>query len=172
MRLHIGGEVRKDGWTVLGIQPGPAVDIVSDCTSMPMIADGSCEEVYASHVFEHLGYNTDLPKALREVIRVLRPGGRLMASVPDLGILCWMFTMPHFGVEERYHLTRIIFGGQTNPHDFHVTGFNHELLGGALADVGFTRIRRVESFGLFNDTSVLTAFGIPISLNMEAYKPG
>lgn len=172
MRLHIGADERKDGWTVLSAQPAPHVDIVADCTSMTMIADSTVEAVYASHVLEHFGYDSGLLLALREILRVLRPGGQLMVSVPDFAALCWMFVMPQFGIDERYKLMRIMFGGQMHEFDFHKCGLNHELLGAALNDVGFTAIRRVEAFNLFNDSSTLRVYGVPISLNMDARKPG
>ena len=172
MRLHIGGNERREGWTVFDARPGPHIDIVGDCTRMTAIADNSVEEVYASHVLEHFGYDSDMPLVLREILRVLTPGGRFMVSVPDLGNLCWLFLMPNFSIEERYSVTRVMFGGQKHELDLHKSGLNHELLGAALNDVGFTAIRRVEGFGLFDDSSVLMLFGVPISLNMEARKPG
>lgn len=30
-RLNIGGEVARDGWKILNIQPGPHVDFVGNC---------------------------------------------------------------------------------------------------------------------------------------------
>jgi predicted SAM-dependent methyltransferase len=172
MRLHIGAAERKEGWTALNVQPGPHVDIVADCASMPMIGSGTVEAVYASHILEHLNYDSELPATLREIMRVLRPGGQLMVSVPDLATLCWMFVAPQFGFQERYQVMSTMFGGQKDAFDLHKSGLSHELLGAALDYVGFTAIRRVENFNLFNDCSVMKMFGVPISLNLEARKPG
>src|SRR5262245_37619550 len=91
MLLHSGGKVRKPGWTVLDIAPGLHVDIVGDCSNLWMLPDASCEVVYASHVLEHLGYDVDVPRALREFHHVLVPNGDVLLSVPDLGILCRMW---------------------------------------------------------------------------------
>jgi len=172
MRLHIGGEERKEGWTVLNAQPGPQVDIVGNCTDLSAIASGSVEEVYASHVLEHLGYTTELPQALREILRVLRPGGRLMAAVPDLEILCKLFVHPQSGPRERWEIMRRIFGGQLDAFDVHKVGLWTEYFAGVLHEIGFVDIRRVESFGLFQDGSTATFGGVPISLNVDARKPG
>ena len=93
-RLHIGGREPRPGWNILNIQPGPNVDYVGSCTSLEQFADNSIDEVYASHVLEHLGFREELPKALREIWRVLKPGGVLKISVPDFERLCTMFVNP------------------------------------------------------------------------------
>ncbi len=171
MRLHIGGEERREGWTVLNIQPGPHVDMVGTCTDLSAIAAGTVEEVYASHVLEHLGYTTELPKALTEIFRVLQPGGRLMAAVPDFEVLCQLFFHPQCDARLRWEVMRRIFGGQEDPYDVHKVGLWAESFGAILHEMGFVDIRRVESFGLFQDGSTATFGGLPISLNMEARKP-
>src|SRR3546814_11474288 len=65
-----------------------SVDFVGGCHDLGQFSDGSVETIYASHVLEHLGYQTALPKALQEWYRVLPPGGTLMVSVPDRDTLC------------------------------------------------------------------------------------
>jgi predicted SAM-dependent methyltransferase len=34
LKLHIGGQIRSPGWTVLNAQPGPNVDIVANCLDL------------------------------------------------------------------------------------------------------------------------------------------
>jgi predicted SAM-dependent methyltransferase len=171
MKLHVGGKVRVEGWSVLNIQPGPVVDIVGTCTDLSMIASGTVEDVYGSHVLEHLGHRTELPKALSEIFRVLKPGGRLMASVPDLEILCAMFGHPEATARDRLSLMGFMFGAQEDEHDFHRTGLWWDYFGHLLHKTGFIDIRRVEKFGLFDDYSSFTFGGIAISLNVVAKKP-
>ena len=77
----------KEGWTLLNAQPRPGVDVVGLVTDLSMFTDGSVTEVYASHVYEHLGMRQELSTALNEVARVLKPGGTLSIAVPDLEIL-------------------------------------------------------------------------------------
>lgn len=172
MRLHIGGVVRKEGWTVLNAQPGPHVDIVGDFSYLSQIANGTLEEVYASHVLEHLRYADELPQALAEIFRALRPGGKLMAAVPDLEVLCNLFIHPQSGPRERWDIMRIIFGGQIDAFDLHKAGLWTDSFAAMLHAAGFIGISRVESFGLFQDASAATYGGVPISLNLEAHKPG
>ena len=90
IKLHIGGLEKREGWAILDALPGPIVDHVGNCNDLSFLANESCCEVYASHVLEHLGYNGELPKTLEGIHRVLKPGGRLRASVPDLETLCRM----------------------------------------------------------------------------------
>lgn len=171
MRLHVGGTARVEGWTVLNIQPGPIVDIVGDCTDLSMIESETVEDVYASHVLEHLGHMKELPKALGEIFRVLKPGGRLMISVPDLEILCHLFVHPESTAQRRLSLMKFMFGAQEDQHDFHRVGMWWDYLGFQLHTAKFVDIQRVEKFGLFDDYSTFTFGGIAISLNVTARKP-
>ena len=169
-RLHIGGTVRKEGWTVLNALPGDHVDIVGDLRDLSALNDASFDLVYASHVFEHLGYQTELPEALREVARILRPGGRLCISVPDLPTLCRLYVEPSLGASERFHIMRMMFGGQMNAFDFHYVGISDEHLAALCFSAGFSHMYRVPWFEFFDDTSRLTFFDVPISLNMVAVR--
>jgi SAM-dependent methyltransferase len=56
-----------------------------DATKGLPLRDSSCSVVYASHVIEHL-VSHDLHLFLREVLRILAPGGILRLAVPDLQI--------------------------------------------------------------------------------------
>jgi predicted SAM-dependent methyltransferase len=170
MKLHIGSRTRANGWTNLDISPGPHVDFVGNCRDLPQFADNSIEAIYASHVPEHLAYHQELPAALREWFRVLIPDGRLMISVPDMETLCHLFITPNISEQDQFHVMRMMFGGQTNAHDFHYVGLNWRFLKGYLAGAGFKEINRVESFGIFNDTSALKFRGVLISLNVTARK--
>ena len=170
LRLHVGGQQMMPGWKILNVQAGPGVDYVGDCSDLSQFADGSVEEIYASHVLEHLGYVEKLPRALAEFRRVLKPGGVAKISVPDFEVLCRMFVDSRASAEQRMHVMRMAFGGQIDPDDFHHVGLSFEILGDFLRRAGFSRVERVGEFGLFEDTSTLKVNGVPISLNVIAYK--
>ncbi|QUR69702.1 methyltransferase domain-containing protein [Mycobacterium spongiae] len=57
----------------------PGVDDVVDITDMPTYADGSFDFFICSHVLEHV---SDDSRALRELYRVLVPGGRGIIMTP------------------------------------------------------------------------------------------
>ncbi len=169
MNLHVGGQERKDGWTVVNVQPGPHVDHVGDLRDLSRFADASIDNVYASHVLEHVSQADVLP-VLRGVHRILASGGKFLISVPDLDTLCHLFISPWATPDMKWHAMRMIFGGQVDAHDFHFMGFNEQFLRNLLAQAGFTDVQRVASFGLFQDTSEFRPYGFPISLNVIAVK--
>src|SRR5262245_29678791 len=143
IKLHIGGWQRRDGWSILDVNPGPHVDHIGNCRDLSFLADSSCSEVYASHVLEHLGYNGELQTALREIYRVLRPGGRLRASVPDLEVLCCLFLRPDLEKAQRFHVMRMIFGGRVDAHDVHYCGLTFEFFAEFLTEAKFIHVKRV-----------------------------
>jgi predicted SAM-dependent methyltransferase len=170
LRLHIGGTEAKEGWKILNIQAGPKVDFVGDCTDLGQFADASVDELYASHVLEHLGHQTELARALQGFHRILKPGGRAMISVPDFETLCRLFLDPRATMRDRFHVMRFVFGGQMDEHDFHRVGLTHEFLSQLLRQAGFSRVERAGEFGLFRDTSATEYLDRKISLNVVAYK--
>ena len=170
IRLHLGGHDVKEGWTLMNAQPRPGVDVVGLVTDLSMFADGSVSEVYASHVYEHLGFRQELSMALKEVARVLKTGGILRVAVPDLEILMKIFADPQLPAEQRQYVQMMICGGQLDEYDFHKCGFSFDLLGSCLHSHGFVNIQRVQSFGLFEDTSLKMFGGVCISLNMQCSK--
>jgi predicted SAM-dependent methyltransferase len=171
LKLHLGGELVRPGWTIVNAQPAPSVDVVGTVTDLSMFADGAAEAVYASHVYEHLS-NREVGVALRESQRVLAPGGTIMIAVPDLDVLTKMLTHPALNIQDRWHVQRMIYGGQIDAYDFHKSGFTFDLLSAVLAEAGFVGVVRVADFGLFPDTSLAQFAGVPISLNVRAAKPG
>ncbi|MGC4070690.1 MAG: tetratricopeptide repeat protein [Polyangiaceae bacterium] len=169
-RLHIGGREPKPGWHILNVQAGPHVDFVGNCVDLSRFPDGSVEEIYASHVFEHLGFRDELPRALREAHRVLAPSGRLCISVPDLETLSRLIVNPEVPKNQRFSLMMHLFGAQEDAYDHHRVGFTEEILGMFLKAAGFVRMKRVSEFNRFDDYSSYRRFGVLISLNVEAYK--
>ena len=168
MKLHIGGKESKEGWKILNALSGKNVDYVGDIGKLSQFDAESCSIVYCSHVLEHVGQR-DMVATLQGIRRLLMPGGELMISVPDLGILCKLFLHPKMTPKARVHVMRMMFGGQIDAFDFHYIGFDYEILESYLSAAGFTRLVRVKEFGLFNDTSNYAPFGVPISLNVVAY---
>ncbi len=82
-RLEIGPDQwPMPGYETLDVVPAPWVDYVLDASKPLPFADGTFQEIYASHVLEHLPwYRTET--ILREWVRILAPGAWLKIMVPD-----------------------------------------------------------------------------------------
>ena len=63
LKLHLGGWDVKEGWTIVNVEDRPGVDVRGNVTDLSMFADQSVDEVYASHVYEHLSYMGELTQA-------------------------------------------------------------------------------------------------------------
>lgn len=171
LRLCLGGKEPKPGWRIVNIKPGRGIDDIADIRDLSAFSDNVCEQIYASHVLEHVPQKEVL-STLQGFHRLLRADGRLMISVPDLDMLCQHFLDAKFNLQQRIHIMRMIFGGQTDDNDYHYIGLNFEILADLLRRAGFERIERVSGFQLFNDTSDFAPYGEPISLNVIAYPRG
>jgi len=172
-RLHIGGQEPRDGWEILNIQPAEGVDHVGDARDLSAFPDGTFDEVYASHILEHLDYIDGVLDALREWRRVLKPGGRLYVGVPDMDAMARLLvSKERLSPEDQFFVMRMLFGGHIDPYDYHQCGFNQDILVEFLTEAGYVQLRRVRTFGLFHDGSNLAFNGTPVSLNVIAEKPG
>ncbi|REJ84673.1 MAG: SAM-dependent methyltransferase [Acidobacteria bacterium] len=72
------------------------VDILTDVQDMPEVAESSMATVLCTQVLEHVPRPW---QALREIHRVLRPGGHLVLSVPHLSVI-------HEAPHDYYRYTR------------------------------------------------------------------
>jgi len=79
-RLNLGcGRLIKPGWTNLDAAALPGVDVVHDIEQFPWpFQDASFDHVEAEQLLEHVNY---IP-VVREVHRILRPGGTFSIGVP------------------------------------------------------------------------------------------
>eukprot|EP01036_Dinobryon_divergens_P029774 gene29774-38919_t len=82
-----------------------------------------------------------------------------------------MYLDPSLSLQERWMVTMMIFGAQSDKFDYHYVGFNEDTLTYFLKEAGFCKIERVGNFNLgFGDTSEYVYLGYTISLNMVAKK--
>ena len=97
--LHVGcGPKRKtdttkgfaaDHWQEirLDINPDADPDILGSMTDMKAVDNESVDAIFSSHNIEHL-YAHEVPIAIAEFLRVLKPAGFLVVTCPDLKSVC------------------------------------------------------------------------------------
>lgn len=93
--LHVGcGAKRKEQTTRgfnspewrelrLDIDAAAQPDLVASMLDMPVVADESVDAIFSSHNLEHL-YAHEVPLALKEFWRVLKPEGFAVITCPDV----------------------------------------------------------------------------------------
>jgi len=93
--LHIGcgprgsgvlpPELQGEQWREIRVDVDPAVqpDVVASMTDLRRFTDSSIDAVYSWHNVEHL-HSFDVPIALKEFYRVVKPGGLAIIGVPDI----------------------------------------------------------------------------------------
>jgi predicted SAM-dependent methyltransferase len=142
--LHAGcGTAPLPEWlpgqeTRLDIDPGVSPDITAPMTALGDI--GPFDIVYCSHVLEHMPPH-EIEQALREIRRVLVPGGFLIVIVPNLANVAPNSTVvyvspagPITGLDMYYGMATLV---QDNPYMAHKYGFVPETLRAFLARAGF-----------------------------------
>jgi SAM-dependent methyltransferase len=145
----------------LDIDPAVRPDILCSITDMSPVASASADAVWSSHNLEHV-HRHEVPLALQEFIRVLKPGGLLLLTLPDLQQVAELVVADH--LEDDAYLSPsgpvtpldMIFGhtpslAQGYPFMAHKTGFTRRSLQELLAETGFVevRVRRGGSFDLW-----------------------
>ena len=144
IKLNLGaGGIEYEGYLSVDLYDSRA-HITMDITKLDF-DDGSVEEILASHVFEHLNPYHALD-ILRDWLRVLKPGGKLIMEMPDIEQLCKRFVTASTG--ERYGILNAIYGsvnttGEGGPDNItspHLFGWWPQSLWDHLTNAGFTNI--------------------------------
>lgn len=82
-KLQIGcGSNLLQGWLNTDLNPTRQIAFLDATRRLPF-ADGTFSYVFCEHMIEHIAYQK-AAKLIREIFRVLRPGGKLRIATPDL----------------------------------------------------------------------------------------
>lgn len=171
--LHVGcGMNRKDrttrgfqgdDWTELRFDIDESVkpDITGTMTDMANVADESVDAIYSSHNIEHL-YPHDVPVALAEFKRVLKPDGFAVITCPDLKSVAALIADDKL-TEPAYNSPAgpiapldILYGwrasmAQGNLYMAHRCGFTEKVLRGTMQAAGFAQVATMSRPGPFYD---------------------
>ena len=158
--------------TRFDIDPNVKPDIVGSMTDMSGIDDNEYDALYSSHNIEHL-FPTDVPVALSEFRRVLKPTGILVLTCPDLQSVCELvvadkLTVPAYeSPSGPISPIDIIYGhrpsiARGNHFMAHRCGFTETVLQATLTESGFnmtaSRRRKGPHFDLW-----IVGFKAPVS---------
>lgn len=150
MKLNLGGGNQKiPGFINIDRLNG------QEAYPLPAYADGSVDEIRASHILEHFGHR-EVPEVLKEWVRVLKPGGVLKIAVPDFDYL----------VQHRHDelpLESYLMGGQSDQNDYHKSIFSERKLRDLMRYVGLTDVTRWQS-------ELQDSASLPVSLNLQGVK--
>ena len=124
------------------VQKKPNVDIIGNIEDLSQFEDESIEEIYASHIIEHVDQKK-IQNTFKGIFRILKKEGKFYVSVPDMDVLCHFFVSPLADKKIKFHTMRMIFGGQVDNYDYHYFGWNYEFMNDYLRDVGFLKINKV-----------------------------
>lgn len=156
--------LRSPDWKEVRLDVDPATepDVLGNLLDMSAVADASIDAIYTSHTIEHL-YPNEIPVALREFRRVLRPDGFVIIICPDLQAAAQMiaedklmtvaYDSPGGAVtpfDMVYSHRR--YTGRNNPYMAHHCGFTLTVLLATLKANGFpisAGQRRLASFDLW-----------------------
>jgi len=143
---------RSDEWQEvrLDIDAGVIPDIIGSITDMSAVPNQSVDAVYSSHNLEHI-YHHEVPQALGEFIRVLKPGGFALITLPDIQKVAEFVAQGK--LEETVYVSPagaiapidIIYGfgdaiAQGNHYMAHRTGFSAQTLRQKMENAGFDNV--------------------------------
>lgn len=159
IKLNIGaGDTRIEGWIPIdrkfGTEAYPLPASVEWEGETISLADNTVDEIRASHILEHFSF-ADAEKALRDWVRVLKPGGKIRIAVPDVDAV--------LRSDNRDLRLFWLMGGQTDENNFHKSAYDRQRLQLLMHGLGLINLRPWKSEN--TDSASL-----PISLNMEGEK--
>jgi predicted SAM-dependent methyltransferase len=146
----------------LDIDPANAPDVLGTMLDMSAVASESVDVIYSSHNIEHL-YPNEIPQAMAEFLRVLKPDGYAVIVCPDLQAAAQMiaegklldvaYTSPG-GPVTPFDIvySHRNFTGRDKPYMAHHSGYTLDTLLDTLDSHGFKMVagkRRPAAFDLW-----------------------
>lgn len=151
VRLNLGcGDKILDGYVnvdVVESRAGKRPDVLCDLHKLEPFEDGCADEVMAIHVVEHF-WRWEVEDILREWVRVLRPGGRMILECPNLISACEEFLRDpdrrSQQTQEGQRTMWVFYGDPAwkDPYMIHRWGYTPRSLGELMAGVGLVNVRQ------------------------------
>lgn len=100
LELGSGNKRGSNGWTTVDVTPG--CDMYCNLAKGIPFPDGSVQNIYSSHFFEHLTYH-QTQILLKECLRVMIPGGKFSICVPNARIYLEAY-LKNLALDDRHFL--------------------------------------------------------------------
>lgn len=150
IKLNLGcGNKLKEGYINVDIatRDGKQPDVDADVRDLPF-HENYADEILSVHVVEHF-FEWEIQAILKEWLRVLKPGGKIIIECPDMIKACWHVVN---AVTEQSHMHPQLtmwplYGdpGHKDPLMMHKTGWWPSRLGMIMKEVGFTGIEEKDA---------------------------
>ena len=145
LNLGCGSRLLQNFINVDRYHDAPGV-LKNDITELPNIVNGSADLIFSAHSLEHVRQRLTV-KTLQRWSDVLRIGGELWLSMPDLDLTCQALIDNKDDAKLRQWLKYTLFGFQApmglpdnteidDPGQYHVAGYSQGEMEGMLLDVG------------------------------------
>ncbi len=151
LRLNLGcGDKILPGYVnvdVVEARAGMRPDVICDLHDLAPFADASAEEALSVHVVEHF-WRWEIRDVLREWVRVLKPGGRMIVECPNILSACQTFLQDptQFArADQAGQRTMWVFYGDPqwkDPLMIHRWGYTPQSLSALLAEAGLADVRQ------------------------------
>lgn len=170
-RLNLGcGDKILPGYVnvdVVASRAGKQPDVICDLRDLQPFASDSVDEVLAVHVVEHF-WRWEVEDVLREWVRVLKPGGRMVLECPNLQSACEAFLAnPDAGSQSTQagQRTMWVFYGDPqwkDPLMVHRWGYTPKSLASLMQSVGLVGAKQEPAVYKLRE---------PRDMRVVAYKP-
>lgn len=180
-RLELGsGGHPTPGYIHVDVNPvAPHLELLADGVHVPL-PDGWADEILAVHMLEHVP-PAQVPRALREWYRLLRPGGVVRIHTPNATALAKVLAEPE-ETQRYWAAMSAVYGYGSAPQDCrgpeslsavpdHKVLFSLPILARLLRETGFTDIRDLTgSCGCYH-AAAWEPYVPGLCLSVEARKP-
>lgn len=149
MRLNLGcGDKILPDYVNVDVAPnrlGKAPDVLCDLHALKFESD-SADEILSVHVVEHF-WRWEVADVLREWVRVLKRGGKMILECPNLRTACEQFLadVASHGPGKEGQRTMWVFYGDPaweDPLMVHRWGYTPQTLAALMREVGLVKIRQ------------------------------
>ena len=150
-RLNLGcGDKILPGYINVDVADGrneTVPDVICDVRRLSVFSDDTADEILSVHVVEHF-WRWEVLDVLKDWVRVLRPGGRMILECPNLISACEDFLADPEGASgpgrESQRTMWVLYGDPAwrDPLMVHRWGYTPASLGRLMAEAGLVNIRQ------------------------------